>query len=707
MRYLLLIILLFTCGASHSQNLVPNNSFETSTGFPSDAGQWSLCPPWSNVNGVVAVGFPYASPDYLHTSGTGIVGMPGSIFATLMPHTGNAVMGFLASASQSVPDFREYLGIELTTPMIPGETYTVSFWTTNGASNQYSGSASNHVGVHFSVGPLTQVDHEPIGVTPQLEIPGQPWSTNWIQHTFTIVATTAWTHLTVGVFVPDSQVTTVMHEPTADFPPQSYYFIDDFEVILQDPTLVVTGDLLICEGESTTLTASGGTTFSWAESTAPSTIIGTGSTLTVSPPQTTTYLVYSESDTTDVTVQVVPYPEIAVTSAVICPGESESLIASGADTYVWSPATGLNTTTGATVITSTPVSTIYTVIGTTNGCSDTTQSTVTVLPEPVIVVNDAQVCPGYSAVLSATGADDYAWSPATGLDATTGPSVTATPTATTIYTVTGTLNGCTASVDATVTVTEPLAISVNDFQICAGGTAVLIAEGAATYTWSPDVSFVLPDGSRVLASPAVTTVYTVIGTNADNTCSGTAQATVELIDHVEMDLSANPNPVLAEYPLVSFHGEPANETLVWDFGDGTSAEGPTIEHLYPTDVEGTYTVMLIATTAGGCIDTLYTDIVVESGGLYYVPNAFTPNNDGINSIFKPVFSLGFDAKKYQLSIYNRWGETVFETNKFDEGWDGTYRSEQCEDGVYTWKITTGKEATAESLEITGFVTLLR
>jgi gliding motility-associated-like protein len=634
MARMLVFLLSFVTGATWSQNLVPNPGFETFTSLPNDLGQWNFCPPWSSVNNVTNILWPYATPDFLHTGGFGSALLPNSPFAFAMPHTGDAVMGICPGTALPTLNYREYIAAQLTSPMVIGQTYTVSFWTTNGSSGHIGGSSTDHLGIHFSTSPLTQVDQEPILVIPQLEIPGQPWSSDWIQHTFTIVATAAWTHFTVGVFLPDNLCTRVVQVPTATYPEYLYYFLDDFEIVqVTTPDVVIDGDTLICEGESSVLTASNGATYSWAADPDPSLIIGTGTTLTVSPEVTTTYFVYGDSDTAQITVNVTSLPQVAVTSATVCTNEPAALSVSGADSYVWTPVTGLNTTTGPDVVVTTAVSTVYTVIGTSNGCSDTAQSTVTILPAPVI--------------------------------------------------------------------------TVNDFEICLGGTAVLEATGAATYTWSPDVTFFLPDGSKVTTSPPVTTAYTVTGTDAAGTCSGTAQATVELIDHVDVSILTSANPVLAEYPLVSFSGAPSDEQLIWYFGNGDSTEGAITQYLFPEGIEATYPVMLIVHTAGGCIDTAYVQIVVENGGTYYVPNAFTPDGNQFNNVFKPVFSSGFDAAGYTLTIYNRWGEVVFATTDITDGWDGACRNQKCPDGVYTWKIAAGKLKNAEVVEINGSVTLLK
>ncbi|MCC7331223.1 MAG: T9SS type A sorting domain-containing protein [Flavobacteriales bacterium] len=186
-------------------------------------------------------------------------------------------------------------------------------------------------------------------------------------------------------------------------------------------------------------------------------------------------------------------PTITVTSSspTICIGESTNLTASGANTYIWSPATGLSSTTGSTV-TASPTTTItYTVTGTdVNGCEGVTTVTVTVNPLPTVVATASPytVCTGQSSTLTASGASTYTWSPATGLSATTGSTVTATPSVTTIYTATGTdANGCSATDTVIVNVTT---CSTNPD--CALPTTLTIPTSGATSS-----TFSIPNGSVV------------------------------------------------------------------------------------------------------------------------------------------------------------------------------------------------------------------
>ena len=106
----------------------------------------------------------------------------------------------------------------------------------------------------------------------------------------------------------------------------------------------------------------------------------------------------------------------------------------------------------------------------------------------------------------------------------------------------------------------------------------------------------------------------------------------------------------------------------WSFGDGsynTSVENPT--HVFPSDVGGSYVVQLVATTPLGCADTAYQVINIKEELIYWVPNTFTPDGDSYNEYFKPIFTSGYDPYDYNLLIFNRWGEIVWESNDANYG----------------------------------------
>ena len=229
-------------------------------------------------------------------------------------------------------------------------------------------------------------------------------------------------------------------------------------------------------------------------------------------------------------VVTMPLP-VTVNSATLCTNVgSATLTANGATTFTWSPATGLNVTTGSVVIANPTVTTIYTVTGTSTstilGNTEISEgiatSIITVYPSP-LVVNSPSMCAGATTTLSVTGATTYSWTPATGLSATTGSVVTANPSTTETYTITGTTGTCTNSITSTITV-NPNLIIVNSPSICAGSTATLSVSGATTYSWTPPTGLSATTGSVVTSNTSTTKTYTVTGITGS--CNRKAQSTV-------------------------------------------------------------------------------------------------------------------------------------------------------------------------------------
>ena len=93
--------------------------------------------------------------------------------------------------------------------------------------------------------------------------------------------------------------------------------------------------------------------------------------------------------------------------------------------------------------------------------------------------------------------------------------------------------------------------------------------------------------------------------------------------------------------------------------------------------------------------------------VFFVPNTFTPDNDEFNQYFKPVLSKGFKSGTYHLTIFNRWGQIVFESFNPSFGWDGTYNGKHCQDGTYIWKISVDEERTGENRLYHGHVNLIK
>jgi len=356
----------------------------------------------------------------------------------------------------------------------------------------------------------------------------------------------------------------------------------------------------ICAGASLTITVTsplGATNYHWtgpnynATTTAPSiTLNGSG--------QTGTYSVTATEGTctslpATVAVVVTPLPTVNITS-VQCPTPPATLCGTGATTYLWN--------TGATTacVTVTPTTTtMYTVTGTTNGCSSTAEQQVSVLN---VTPSSATICSGGSVTLSANGEPNYEWS-----IGSTASSITVSPTTTTTYTVIGgqrdgTFQGCTVTKTITVTVVPIPTITVTSATICSGSSATLTASGVSVYSWSTGATT-----SSISVNPTVTTTYTINGNTSG--CSAAQKTTVVTVTAAPAKPTVSSNsPICAGASLTMTVTSPLGATNYHWTGPNYNATTttPTVI-LNGTGQTGTYSV---TATEGTCTSLTTTVAVV-------------------------------------------------------------------------------------------------
>ncbi len=378
------------------------------------------------------------------------------------------------------------------------------------------------------------------------------------------------------------------------------------------PVVNITQDTAICIGDAASLNVSGGTSYQWSPATGLSC---TNCNSPVATPNTTiTYFVLVTDangcqNTDSVTVTINPLPNITSSADdTICVGEFSYLNASGGVSYVWSPVSGLSCVNCPSP-TATPVSTTtYTVTGTdANGCSNTSTTTVTVnlLPNITITPNTG-LCIGFSVPLLASGGGSYQWAPAAGLSCTNCPNPTATPTTTTTYTVTVTdANGCvnTDSVTVTVYTQIPITITPNS-SICAGGSIQLNASGGTTYQWSPSTGLSATNIPNPVASPSVTTTYTVLVTDA-NGCSSTDSVTITVNSLPVITTGANDTICQNGSTILSVSGG-----VSYSWQPVASLSNPNIANPVATP-SGTTIYTVTGTDANGCQNTATQTVVVN------------------------------------------------------------------------------------------------
>ena len=390
------------------------------------------------------------------------------------------------------------------------------------------------------------------------------------------------------------------------------------------PSVTVTGNNPVCAGGSVALTATGANSYSWTPATGLSCTNCANPTAT--PTTTTTYTVTGTSGvgctaTTQVTVTVNPRPTVSAGAAqTICQGLSANLTATGAATYVWTPATGLSCTNCASPTATPATTTTYTVKGTSaSGCTDSAQVTVTVNPRPTITTSNQSICPGGSASLSATGGTSYVWTPATGLSCTNCANPTATPATTTTYTVTGTgANGCTNTAQAIVTVNPvPVVVISGNNSTCLGTGTALTASGANTYTWTPATGLSCTNCASPTATPAATTTYTITGTSGAG-CTSSTQFTVTV--HALPVVTASGDVETCAGTAVNLRGFGAT-SYSWTPATGLSCTNCTTTSATPAS---TTTYVVTGTDAFGCKDTGMVTVTVKP-----LPVVFAGNDTSV------------------------------------------------------------------------------
>ncbi len=379
-----------------------------------------------------------------------------------------------------------------------------------------------------------------------------------------------------------------------------------FTVSATASTVTVAGNLNICSGATTTLTAGTGyTSYTWSPAIGLSTT--SGSVVTASPASTTTYVVTGASgactSSTSVVLNVTPAPTLTVSpDPVICSGTTVTLTANGASTYTWSPATGLNTTSGNQVSASPTITTSYTVTGGSGTCTDSKVITVGVASSTVTVSANTMICSGSSTTLTASNSPSYTWTPATGLNTTSGSQVVASPSGTTTYTVMGGVGTCTSSAVVTVSVTlTPTVIALSNTSMCTGSTTTLTASGATSYSWSPATGLSATTGSAVASSPLNTTTYTVTG--ATGTCTNSALVTISITTSPTISVSSNTYICSGNSTALVAGGAPS---YTWSPATGLSSINGASVTSSPT-VTTTYTV---TGGAGTCTNSAVVTITV-------------------------------------------------------------------------------------------------
>ena len=550
------------------------------------------------------------------------------------------------------------------------------------------------------------------------------------------------------------------------------------------PTPNILGTTTICQGDNTTLTASGGGTYKWSDN-------STNADITVTPAHDSTFTVTvtknsctaTKTHTITITNKLHPIITTSNTTSSVCMGDSILLTVSSASTYKWSTGE-ISQQINTHALNKDSIYTV-TVYGSGIGCSGDTSIIITINPSPKAKINGVDtICDGQTAVLTASAGNTYSWS-----TSETTATINVQPLIPkTYYLTVYSVFQCSDSTHHLITIKphpNPF-VNVSDQNICSGSSSTITAGGGTSYSWSnsktDDIITVSPttigantyivtvtkancstndtiiinvlpppDNPQIsgislcsndppqdeilkISQPTAHYVYRwydaltagtelaqgtfylvkqvsaphtyYIETISSDSChSSTRQAvSITMYNPPVVQFDYQPKPIVIQNAPVQMINQSTSTDGIhfeWMFGknqQSSNAENP----YYIYSDTGLFTITLIATTDHNCQAMDSMNIYVKARLFLWLPEVFTPNNDGKND----VFYVRGPVKTMKLEVYNQWGFKVFSSETQSDGWDGKYQGVEQPEGNYAWTL----EATTTDelpVKLQGLLMLIR
>jgi gliding motility-associated-like protein len=372
------------------------------------------------------------------------------------------------------------------------------------------------------------------------------------------------------------------------------------------------------------------------------------------------------------------------------------------------------------------------VTDTETGYNRTETFTVKVEPFPEITLTGAtKLCMGEQANITASDATGATvamqWSFVQPNENTvitnpsTSPVLTFTPTSdTTVYLLAETAQGCFAWKSINIYITNPVA-QISRTKICEGESVILTGSSAETYSWEAEpadasLSHNNQSTSPITATPTQSTTYTMRG-YGETGCFTERTVSVTVLPYPTPVISYSPGYVDVDDPTLALRDEsPNSATSLWTFSDGSTSNARSLNHRF-NDVSGEFVHIHLETANElGCSDTTSVDVPIELFAVW-VPNAFTPNGDGVNDLFYFV-SLN-QLEDVTFEIFNRYGERihsafakVLDSSLQDEliktfAWDGTYNGNKVPTGTYIYRLTYKRLGNTRVYDTTGTINVIQ
>jgi gliding motility-associated-like protein len=406
----------------------------------------------------------------------------------------------------------------------------------------------------------------------------------------------------------------------------------------------------------------------------------------------------------------------------LCSGQSGTLTANGIGgtspfTYSWNAGSF----TGQTININPSSSATYSVIASdANGCSSLSDTaTVNVLaPLTVSALSVGPVCAGSSAILTANalggnGNYTFNWNPGN----VSGNNISVTPTINTTYSVTLS-DGCTVgSAQAIASVNLIPSPDVNftsDFSPACAPSCINFTDQTTsaspilTWQWNfGDAQSSSQQSPRHCYASGGTYSVSLIATSVSGCIDSVIQNNYITLYNVPTALFiADPSEANLYEPDIQFNDQSTDAaSWLWNFGDGNSSTEQNPQHTFTE--QNTFPVVLIVTSPFGCIDSTTIDVNIKNDFTFYAPNAFTPNANGNNDIFLPKGTY-WNPAKFNLHIFDRWGNLIFVSTNVNQGWDGKVKggSNFVESDVYVWTVEIS-DLGGDKYYYTGSVTVVK
>lgn len=394
-------------------------------------------------------------------------------------------------------------------------------------------------------------------------------------------------------------------------------------------------------------------------------------------------------DTVIKTITIIDRPPIALAfrDTLICVNDVLTLLAGGSGTFSWTPPINIINANTATPTVSPITTTTYYVDIDDNGCKNRDSVKVNVVDHVTLsAMSDTTICKGDTIQLRVRSDGlQYAWTPAANFINPLVKFPLAITHTITDYTVTATIGGCVATDQIRVTPIPYPAVNAGPDQVICYNKAALLSgtTDGSSWQWSPPSRVNAPTVLQTLAYPPRTLDFILTAFDTKG-CPKPGRDTMTVTVLPKMRVSAGHDTAVVIGQPLHLQATGA-ENYSWSPAIGLSnvfIDNPTAIYNEPS---AGIRYKVIGSDSYGCKDSAYVWVkVFRAGPVVFVPTGFTPNNDGLNDILRPI-SAGMKEIEY-FRIYNRWGQLLFSSVSNAKGWDGLVNGQPQSSGTFVWMV---------------------